>query len=961
LPTTATAPKRILSSELLTRLSRLKISSAQKKYLSQHAELIHAEIVDWLAESIRTRAKIDGGSPVVLAAIAMTIARKLRDKSAIARSLRTMGNAQYLSGNNKAAIQYHAKASKIFTSLGHTHQLGRTLNASVQPLILCGRYERALSAAEEAHRIFVGEKNEWRAARVDLNTGNILQRQGRYAEALEYYHRARDFFGAEPERDPEAYAVALHNVAMCLVLLNDFTNAQQSFQDARRFAQAHAMDLLAGQVDYNVATLHHLQGENTRAIEMLRSTREYCRKNGDDYHVALCQLDLSEIYLELNQAKEAEEMARRAAADFRKLGMVYEAAKSLANLALAMWHQGQAELGLKLFADAKRLFVTEDNQVWASRMDLYRAVILSEQKKYGDARRLSLAALKIFQRAKVPYSFIQCHLLLAHVFLQPGNTILSRRHCDAALKQLQRLELPALSYQAHHLMGRIRVAEGRPNDAFESYEMARKVVEELRGDLSREELRISFMKNRLAIYEELVELCMNSVPQPRPENAFEYIEQSKSRSLRDLVLNARSEFQLVSDGSRDSIRKVQALRAEIHSLSRQYEAGQLGEGNRSPKNLARIHEKIHKCEEELLRVTREIPLPVAEYAGLASPKPATIEEIRAALSPSSTLVEYFQIREQLIAAVLRSNSLEIIPVSPMSQVRDLAARLQFQLAKFRMSPQYTEAFSKSLMQATLRHLMDLHASLIAPLQKLLGGDHLLIIPHGALHSIPLQALFDGERYLIDTFKISLAPSASIFAHCQARPANRMGRSLVLGIPDINAPTVLEEVHKVAATIPESDLFIGQSATAEVLLTRGQQSRLIHIATHGHFRPDNPMFSGVRLGDGILSLYDLYQMKLPAELITLSGCGTGLNVVADGDELLGLLRGLIYAGAQAALLTLWDVQDQSTTEFMTSFYAHLDRTTDKSDALRQAMLEIREKHPHPYFWAPFFLVGKVTTG
>jgi CHAT domain-containing protein len=103
------------------------------------------------------------------------------------------------------------------------------------------------------------------------------------------------------------------------------------------------------------------------------------------------------------------------------------------------------------------------------------------------------------------------------------------------------------------------------------------------------------------------------------------------------------------------------------------------------------------------------------------------------------------------------------------------------------------------------------------------------------------------------------------------------------------------------------------------------------------------------------------LKLPAELVTLSGCATGLNVVADGDELLGLLRGLIYAGTQAALLTLWDVQDQSTTEFMTSFYRHLAGATDKTDALRKATLEVRKNHPHPYFWAPFFLVGKVTMG
>jgi CHAT domain-containing protein len=961
LPGTATVRASILSPALRTRLSKLKTSGARKKYLSQHTDLIHAEVVDWLAESVRARSKVDPSSTVVLAEIALAIARKLRDKSAIAQSMRTMGNALYLSGNNKGAVEYHTQASRIFSGVGNNDQLARTLNASIQPLILCGRYDRASSAAERARGIFLAERSEWRAARVDLNAGNIFQRQGRYAEALEYYGRARDFFAAEPERDPEGYVVSLHNVATCLVLINDFPNAQHSFQEARRFAQSHAMNLLAGQLDYNIAALHHLQGENSRAIEMLRSTREHCRKSDDHYHVALCQLDLSEIYLELNQGKEAEEMAQQAAADFRKLGMAYEAGKSLANVALAMWQQGNAGSALKLFAVAKRLFAHEDNQVWSSRMDFYRAVILVEQAKYADARNLCIAALKTFQRARVPYSFIQCHLLLAHLFLQQGKTVPGQHHCNAALKRLKSLELPALTYQAHHLMGRIRLAEGRANAAFESYEIARKVVEELRSDLSREELRISFMKNRLAIYEELVELCVNAMPQPRLEDAFEYIEQSKSRSLRDLMLNARSEFQLASDGSGDSIGKVHALRAEIHSLSRQYEAEHWGEGNRFPKNLARIQNKIRECEEELLRVTREIPLSVAESAGLASPKPATIEEIRAALPRGSTLVEYFQIRGQLIAAVLRGHSLEIVSLSPTSHVTDLASRLQFQLAKFKMTPQYTEAFSESLMQATLHHLKDLHTMLIAPIQKLLGGEHLLIVPHGVLHSIPFQALFDGKQYLIDSFRISLAPSAAIFAHCQARPAARGGRPLVLGIPDINAPTVLEEVQKVAATIPESDLFIGHSAAAEILRTKGGQSRLIHIATHGYFRQDNPMFSGVRLGDGILSLYDLYQMKLPAELITLSGCATGLHVVADGDELLGLLRGLIYAGAQAALLTLWDVQDKSTTEFMTSFYAHLNGTSDKSEALRKATLEVREKHPHPYFWAPFFLVGKVTTG
>jgi CHAT domain-containing protein len=118
-----------------------------------------------------------------------------------------------------------------------------------------------------------------------------------------------------------------------------------------------------------------------------------------------------------------------------------------------------------------------------------------------------------------------------------------------------------------------------------------------------------------------------------------------------------------------------------------------------------------------------------------------------------------------------------------------------------------------------------------------------------------------------------------------------------------------------------------------------------------------MFSSVRLADSYLNLYDLYELTLPVELLTLSGCGTGLSVVAAGDELLGLTRGLLCAGAQTVLLSLWDVHDRTTADFMSSFYAHLGRGREKAAALREAMLETRERHPHPYFWAPFALVGK----
>jgi CHAT domain-containing protein len=119
-----------------------------------------------------------------------------------------------------------------------------------------------------------------------------------------------------------------------------------------------------------------------------------------------------------------------------------------------------------------------------------------------------------------------------------------------------------------------------------------------------------------------------------------------------------------------------------------------------------------------------------------------------------------------------------------------------------------------------------------------------------------------------------------------------------------------------------------------------------------------MFSGIRLGDGYLYLYDLYQMRIPARLVTLSGCATGMNVVAEGDELLGLQRGLFCAGASTLLLSLWDVHDETTAELMGTFYTNFTASGDMAGSLRRAMHEIRAKHPHPYFWAPFFLTGQL---
>jgi CHAT domain-containing protein len=339
------------------------------------------------------------------------------------------------------------------------------------------------------------------------------------------------------------------------------------------------------------------------------------------------------------------------------------------------------------------------------------------------------------------------------------------------------------------------------------------------------------------------------------------------------------------------------------------------------------------------------------------PSHVPIATVRAAIPEDTLLVEYFQVRDRFLACVLGRQTLEIIPVTLESRVSGLLRLLQFQLSKFRLGPQYLATVQDSLARATQAHLKALYDELIAPAASLFNANHLIFVPHGLLHYIPFHALFDGTQYLIDRYTVSYSPSASIFALCQTRTANSAGASLVFGIPDPQAPAILDEVQALTGVLHQAELFVGEKASAEVLREKGPASRTIHIATHGRFRQDNPMFSAIRMGDSYLSLFDLYQLRLPVELITLSGCSTGLNVVAAGDELIGLARGLLHAGAQSLILSLWDVHDQSTAEFMRIFYRSVGNGDSKAAALRTAMLELRKSYPHCYQWAPFILLGK----
>ena len=938
---------------VIERLLVLQDSSSRKALVLQNPALDWEQVVGNLTERVRQQVRVDTHQAERLADVAIAVAEVVGKPVPLGKSLRAKANALYVLDQHAAAIQLHEQGIALFEQAGDQAELARTLSGCIQPLLLLGRYDRALATAEKARMIFQRQGNALRVARLEVNVGNIYHRQDRFQEALGYYERA--YHELLQHDDAEGLAAVLSNLSLCYISLNDFPKALELHQIARLHCAEKGMPILVAYADYNIAYLYFLRGEYGRALKMLRDASVSAKTADDAYQMALCNLDLSEIYLELNLSTEAGELGRAAHQAFGRLGFGYEGAKALAFAAIAASRTGQAFEGIKLFAQAKQMFLSDKNLVWPSLIDLYEALVLFNEGRLFEARRLCVAAHEFFRTSAMVGKAVLAELLLARISLRMSDVSAAKQHCQAALADLESVDSPSLLYQAECLMGEIQRADGNDDNAYRSYGRARVAVERLRGSLRGEKLKLAFFQNKLEVYENLVDLCLRR--SSGSEEAFAYIEQAKSRTLMDLLSQSVHVPVAVDTGQSELVRSIRNFREELNWYYNLIEREQLRPEERSQERIKQLEQQARLREADLTRALKEATIAEANEAGVQIAVTSSLEEVRAALPADAVLVEYFAVQDRTLACVLTRNQLTICPVTVRSRVQKILQLLQFQMAKFRLDPEYVTAFSEPLLHSTEAHLRSLFQELLAPIRHLLDARHLIFAPHGLLHHVPFHALHDGEAYLVERHSISYAPSASVYAACQAKPGKAFGDSLILGIPDPQTPSIRTEVEALSKILPHARLFIGENATEDVLRTYGRQSRRIHIATHGYFRQDNPMFSSIRLGGSHLSLYDLYHLQLPAELIVLSGCTTGLNVVTPGDELMGLVRGLLQAGAHSLILSLWDVHDKSTTEFMIELYRRLQSGLATADAMQVTMLELRKSYPHPYHWAPFSLIGK----
>jgi tetratricopeptide (TPR) repeat protein len=676
-----------LPPKLIEGLAGLTDNASRARFLARRKRLLSPGVVGKLNDLSREKLRRDPQQALRLAEAAVSIASKLLGQDLLALSFRSKANALYVIGDNSKALEFHAQALGIFQRAGNAEQQARTLNSSIQPFLLLGEYDRAMEAAERARELFRQLADHRRLAHVEINVGNIYHRQDRFEEGLAHYERAYEML--LPFRDSEGLAVALYNMAVCLITLNDFPRALATYQRAREMCVQHGMTLLVTQSDYNIAYLYYLRGEYGRSIEMLRATREECEKNGDAHVLALCYLDLSEIYLELNLSAEAKETAHEGYLRFQKLGMGYEEAKCQANEAMALSQLGKALDALGLFGEARPKFVREKNLVWPWLIDLYQAVVLYNEGRLFEARRLCTRAAKFFDTSVLPSKAVLCRLLLARLSLRTGNLQAARADCWHALERLSSLEAPVLRYQSEFLMGEIQQSAGDHREAYDSYQRAREALETLRSSLHGEELKIAFMKNRLEVYECLVELCLAAGGEKdSTEESFGYMELAKSRSLAELLLQHGHGFGAMEAGQSGLVRRIREMREELNWYYRRLEVEQLRPEAPSTERIQKLEREALAHENELLRALRELPASEPEAQLHSSQVVGSLESIRRSLPADAALVEYFSIKQQFIAAVLTQDGLEIIPLTPVARIVNLLRLLHFQLSKFRLGEEY---------------------------------------------------------------------------------------------------------------------------------------------------------------------------------------------------------------------------------------------------------------------------------
>jgi len=938
------------SSSLLDEFARLAAPQWNERLrTSPPAEGDLLGAIDTLASSGR-----DVETTIALSDVARRLADELGAAAAAARARRVQARALATAGRFAESLVRCEEAVGRARDAGHTTEAGRALLASMHPLGEMGRLDDAVRAGEEARSLFIGRGQHDFAARADLNIGIALQRGDRPREALDRFERARPILMA----DAMLGASLDNSRGEVFVALNRFTEARSAYLSALEQFERAGAAAPAAIAESNLAELAMRAGEYPEALRCFEQARRRLESIGALPQLARLLAEQAEAKAELGMIDQARGDFRDALASLDRCGLPLEAARARHGLGLLLAEVGEDSEAETTLAAARAGFDDLGHVAARARVDLARARVLMKHGRLVDARRLAAHALGVLHDR--PVDAATARLLLGQIALGLGEYEAARPELDLAMLAAARLDHPLLASEVLIARAAVRRATGDRAAAIDDLEGATRQVERLRGGLPASRWRRAFLGQRLAAHEQFIgALLERDLPADRAR-ALHALEQIRGRSLLDHVAPGQGAEPPPARQEHDALpirAEARRLRRELSSLygrilDDEFAAGTDAAIRTWRQDIADREAALDRAESRLAATNRE--------AGAVS-NAVTADDVRMHLGEDQALIAFFVSEHGYSAlGVDRAQILHFRTLGSVAEIDALLSKLDFQInLGLRRDAERPDRAAR-LAEQSRAVLAELHACLMAPMRAWLRPfRRVVIVPHGALHSVPWSALADGDAYVLDAHAISTVPSASLFvalAHARAEG----GRPFVAGVADELAPRAEEEAEFVAArTGEEAVLFQGAHATVEACARGFPGAPLIHLACHGRYLPEIPEGCGVRMADGWLTASRISDLSLCARLVVLSACQTGRSRVDGGEELLGLLRAFLFAGAATVLASLWRVSDESTRLFMASFYDAWQNgrgTLDLASAVRQAQIAVRAAHVHPAHWASFNLTG-----
>jgi CHAT domain-containing protein len=927
--------------------------------LGRHAAMVDADLA-WSLKARYDDARTKDPAVAAAAAAALVALGQVCEDAVVgALAVWTAGRAKLqIDGQPSQALILLDQAVSAFEALDRPEMAATVQVTRLHALALLGQYDEAISCGLRARDVLLARDEPLTAGTIEQNLGNIYHRRDQYAEAERFLRLARERFDAVA--DQRQLAQIDNCIAIELMFQHRFRAATSIYDQALARAEQAGLELTQAEIEVNLGNLALLQGRYDRALDYLERARRRYAALGMAHELATVELELADAYLELNLISEASALYARIIPIFRTLEMQAELAHALAHQGWATALLGQPDEAFDLLAEANGLYIAEENLVGAAITALFDAQIHYSNGEYPSARASAIRAEAPLATAQAWGALLFARWLRGDVARALGKHAEAARLLETTLAQAEHYVAPQVVYRCQTSLGLLAVARGDTIGAEAAFEQAVTLLEDLRAPLPAEEFRTAFVADKLIPYAELVRLCLTGT-RDRVVEALTYVERARSRALVDMLGGALPTRPKPRDAfEADLLAQLVDLREQLNWLYSQISQPPERDQAEHLALMVDLQAAVREREVDVMEINRHLRQRSTATSGALRQAVSAddIMRLQHDLGADTALVEYFAFDGEFMAFIVDDAGVGVVRgLGSEEAIEALVETLRDQTETLRYGEERMLAHLDQLSQRVRHYLRALYDALLRPLEARLGDRRLVVVPYRALHYVPFHALFDGTSYVIERREVSYAPSASVLRHCLSRPQRPLRRALLFGVADQQTPRVRDEIAALAPLFPDSLSFLNEQATRAALVEHAPRADVLHLACHGQFRPDNPLFSSLRLGDGWLTVYDAYALEIDCGLVTLSACETGVSAIAPGDELIGLARGFFSTGTPSLLVSLWTADDESTAALMRAFYTRLRAGDRPAAALRFAQCSLLERQPHPFFWSPFVLLGR----